>query len=107
MHFPTERHDKFLTSMPNLAIRIEGNTLGTNTLAGTLPTRPGSCRGSHSFSVLDAAFDERSRLTTALARFFGAERPGPTETIALMDQFRPYRSLACYHLWQSLHSEDV
>ena len=26
MHFPTERHDKFLTSMPNLAIRIEGNT---------------------------------------------------------------------------------
>jgi len=44
-------------------------------------------------------------LTSALAKFFDVPRPGPTETVTLMEPFRPYRSLATYHLWQSLHVE--
>lgn len=38
-------------------------------------------------------------LTSALARFFDVPRPGPKETLELMEPFRPYRSLATYHLW--------
>lgn len=44
-------------------------------------------------------------LTSALAKFFDVTRPGLTETATLMEPFRPYRSLATYHLWQSLHTE--
>jgi len=45
-------------------------------------------------------------LTSALARFFDVARPGREETLALMDRFRPFRSLATYHLWQSLGDEQ-
>ena len=42
-------------------------------------------------------------LTLALQRFFMLEaRPGPAETLALMEPFAPHRSLATYHLWTSL-----
>lgn len=44
-------------------------------------------------------------LTSALSRFFDVPRPNAEETLALMEPFRPYRSLATYHLWQSLHLE--
>lgn len=46
-------------------------------------------------------------LTSALQRHFDlAARPGREETTRLMSRFAPYRSLATYHLWNSL-SEDV
>lgn len=42
-------------------------------------------------------------LVAALQRFFELDqRPGPEETLQLMEPFRPYRSLATYHLWKSL-----
>ena len=42
-------------------------------------------------------------LTLALQRFFALEsRPGPKETLELMEAFAPHRSLATYHLWTSL-----
>jgi AraC family transcriptional regulator of adaptative response / DNA-3-methyladenine glycosylase II len=42
-------------------------------------------------------------LSAALQRWFGLDhRPGPGETRALMEPFAPFRSLATYHLWQSL-----
>ena len=42
-------------------------------------------------------------LTLALQRFFALEqRPGPAETLTLMEPFAPHRSLATYHLWTSL-----
>lgn len=41
-------------------------------------------------------------LTSALARFFGVARPDPEQTLALMARFRPFRSLATFHLWRSL-----
>ena len=42
-------------------------------------------------------------LTLALQRFFAlATRPGPKETLDLMEAFAPHRSLATYHLWTSL-----
>ncbi len=40
-------------------------------------------------------------LTSGLKQFFALdERPGRIETLALMDRFSPYRSLATFHLWQ-------
>ncbi len=40
-------------------------------------------------------------LATGLERFFGlTSRPSRGETQALMEPFRPYRSLATFHLWQ-------
>ena len=48
-----------------------------------------------------------SALATALQRFFALDaRPGPAETDALMEPFAPFRSLATFHLWQTL-SETV
>ncbi len=42
-------------------------------------------------------------LTQGLWRFFSLEeRPGPKETQELMTPFSPHRSLATFHLWQSL-----
>lgn len=42
-------------------------------------------------------------LIRALVRFFQLdERPSPAETVRLMEPFRPYRSFATFHLWQSL-----
>ena len=42
-------------------------------------------------------------LTTALQKFYSLEeRPGPDETINLMERFAPYRSLATFHLWMTL-----
>jgi AraC family transcriptional regulator of adaptative response / DNA-3-methyladenine glycosylase II len=44
-----------------------------------------------------------SALATALQRFFAlGARPGPAETAALMEPFAPFRSLATYHVWQTL-----
>ena len=44
-----------------------------------------------------------SGLMTSLKSFFGLEeRPDSQETQELMKPFRPYRSLACLHLWQRL-----
>ena len=46
-----------------------------------------------------------SGLTTALTRFFGLDaRPGPQQTLELMQPFAPFRSLATFHLWMSLVS---
>ena len=42
-------------------------------------------------------------LAAALQRFFVLDgRPGPAETRRLMEGFAPFRSLATFHLWQSL-----
>lgn len=41
-------------------------------------------------------------LTSALQRRFGGDRPDETLTKELMKRYAPYRSLATYHLWQSL-----
>lgn len=41
-------------------------------------------------------------LTSGLARLFKVDRPGAKETVELMEPFRPYRSLATYHIWRSL-----
>lgn len=47
-----------------------------------------------------------SGLVRMLARFFGlAERPNAATTLRLMEPFRPYRSLATFHLWQLLEEE--
>ena len=44
-----------------------------------------------------------SGLARALERFFRLPaRPGPRETRTLMERFAPHRSLATFHLWQSL-----
>lgn len=41
-------------------------------------------------------------LTSALMRFFALDvRPGPAETVQLMERFAPFRSLATFHLWQT------
>lgn len=48
-----------------------------------------------------------SGLVRGLQRSFElGERPGPRQTLALMEPFRPHRSLATFHFWQSL-SEGV
>lgn len=45
-------------------------------------------------------------LMSGLQRFFAlAERPDARATLALMERFRPYRSLATLHLWQRLDSD--
>ena len=42
-------------------------------------------------------------LAAALTRFYALDhRPGPEETRALLEPFRPYRSLATAHFWASL-----
>ncbi|HEX2210061.1 MAG TPA: Ada metal-binding domain-containing protein [Longimicrobium sp.] len=42
-------------------------------------------------------------LTAALQRFHGLDhRPGPAETLELMEPFAPFRSLGTVHLWSSL-----
>jgi AraC family transcriptional regulator, regulatory protein of adaptative response / DNA-3-methyladenine glycosylase II len=42
-------------------------------------------------------------LAKALGRFLSLpERPGPTSLEAVMEPFRPFRSLATFHLWQTL-----
>jgi AraC family transcriptional regulator of adaptative response / DNA-3-methyladenine glycosylase II len=42
-------------------------------------------------------------LVAALRRFFSLDhRPGPEETMALMEPFAPFRSLATFHLWSLL-----
>ncbi|MDB4948188.1 MAG: AraC family transcriptional regulator [Gemmatimonadetes bacterium] len=42
-------------------------------------------------------------LTSSLQRFFSLDvRPGAPETLALMERFAPFRSLATHHLWMTL-----
>lgn len=42
-------------------------------------------------------------LTAALQRFHSLDhRPGPAETLELMEPFAPFRTLGTYHLWSSL-----
>lgn len=42
-------------------------------------------------------------LVRALQEFHGlAARPGPKETLALMERYAPHRSLATFHLWKTL-----
>jgi AraC family transcriptional regulator of adaptative response / DNA-3-methyladenine glycosylase II len=42
-------------------------------------------------------------LTSALQRFFALDaRPGPDETLARMEAFAPFRTLATHHLWMTL-----
>ena len=44
-----------------------------------------------------------SGLVRALQEFNGLDaRPGPDETLALMERFAPHRSLATFHLWKTL-----
>lgn len=44
-----------------------------------------------------------SQLALALQRYHSlADAPGPEQTLALMQPFAPFRSLATWHLWESL-----
>ncbi len=53
--------------------------------------------------VADAVPLGDTGLTSALQRLFALEqRPDVAATLALMEQFRPQRSLATFHLWKSL-----
>lgn len=46
-------------------------------------------------------------LTSALQKFFKLElRPDAAKTVEVMDAFSPYRSLATFHMWQSLKFES-
>jgi AraC family transcriptional regulator of adaptative response / DNA-3-methyladenine glycosylase II len=54
-----------------------------------------------SFGFLDCVPLGDTGLTSGLQRFFKLEqRPDKSATLQLMEQFRPYRSLATFHLWQ-------
>lgn len=58
-----------------------------------------------SFGFLDCVPLGDTGLTSGLQRFFALEtRPGREETLALMERFSPYRSLATFHLWQRFGS---
>ena len=59
------------------------------------------------FGFLDCVPVGDTGLTMGLKRVFALEeRPGKAETIALMSRFSPYRTLATFHLWHSLHAAD-
>ncbi len=54
-----------------------------------------------SFGFLDCVPLGDTGLTSGLKQFFALEeRPDKTATLALMERFSPYRSLATFHLWQ-------
>jgi AraC family transcriptional regulator of adaptative response / DNA-3-methyladenine glycosylase II len=54
-----------------------------------------------SFGFLDCVPLGDTGLTSGLKQFFALdERPDKTVTLALMERFSPYRSLATFHLWQ-------
>lgn len=58
-----------------------------------------------SYGFLDCVPVGDTGLTSGLQRFFSLqERPGREETLALMQRFSPYRSLATFHLWQRFGS---
>jgi AraC family transcriptional regulator, regulatory protein of adaptative response / DNA-3-methyladenine glycosylase II len=58
-----------------------------------------------SFGFLDCVPLGDTGLTSGLQRFFALDhRPGREETLALMERFSPYRSLATFHLWQRFGS---
>lgn len=55
------------------------------------------------FGFLDCVPVGDAGLIHGLRLFFKLDaRPGTLETLALMDRFRPYRSLATFHLWQRI-----
>ena len=55
------------------------------------------------FGLADCVPVGDSALATALQRWLDLDaRPGPAETAALMERFAPFRSLATFHLWQTL-----
>ena len=59
------------------------------------------------FGFLDCVPVGDTGLTMSLKRVFALEeRPGKDETMALMNRFSPYRTLATFHLWHSLHASD-
>ena len=54
-----------------------------------------------SYGFLDCVPVGDTGLTAGLQRFFALKaRPDKRETLDLMTHFRPYRSLATFHLWQ-------
>jgi AraC family transcriptional regulator of adaptative response / DNA-3-methyladenine glycosylase II len=54
-----------------------------------------------SYGFLDCVPVGDTGLTASLQQFFKlAQRPDRQVTLALMEPFRPYRSLATFHLWQ-------
>jgi len=54
-----------------------------------------------SYGFLDCVPVGDTGLTSGLKEFFALDvRPGKIETLALMERFSPYRSLATFHLWQ-------
>jgi AraC family transcriptional regulator, regulatory protein of adaptative response / DNA-3-methyladenine glycosylase II len=56
-----------------------------------------------SYGFLDCVPVGDAGLTRSLQRFFKLEqRPDKRTTLTLMEAFRPYRSLATFHLWQRL-----
>jgi 3-methyladenine DNA glycosylase/8-oxoguanine DNA glycosylase len=58
-----------------------------------------------SYGFLDCVPVGDAGLTASLQRFFKLEqRPDRSMTLALMEAFSPYRSLATFHLWQRLGS---
>jgi AraC family transcriptional regulator of adaptative response / DNA-3-methyladenine glycosylase II len=58
-----------------------------------------------SYGFLDCVPVGDAGLTASLQRFFKLDqRPDKRTTLALMDLFSPYRSLATFHLWQRLHT---
>jgi AraC family transcriptional regulator, regulatory protein of adaptative response / DNA-3-methyladenine glycosylase II len=59
-----------------------------------------------SYGFLDCVPVGDAGLTASLQRFFKLEqRPDKRATLALMEPFSPYRSLATFHLWQRLKSQ--
>jgi 3-methyladenine DNA glycosylase/8-oxoguanine DNA glycosylase len=56
-----------------------------------------------SYGFLDCVPVGDAGLTASLQRYFKLEqRPDKRTTLALMEPFSPYRSLATFHLWQRL-----
>ena len=54
-----------------------------------------------SYGFLDCVPVGDTGLTSGLKEFFALDvRPDKVETLALMERFSPYRSLATFHLWQ-------
>lgn len=53
-----------------------------------------------SFGFLDCVPLGDTGLTSGLQEFFALDvRPGKAETLALMERFSPFRSLAAFHIW--------
>lgn len=47
-------------------------------------------------------------IATAIQRVYGLrKRPAPARILAIGEPWRPFRSVACWYLWQTLHQDGV